>query len=43
MICGAEGRKYFYRNMDIIFGYHLLHDMIVQKGKRMNQEGIEEE
>jgi hypothetical protein len=27
--CGAEGRKYFYRNKDIIFGYQLLQDTIV--------------
>jgi hypothetical protein len=31
----AEGRKYFYRHRDIIFGYQLLQDMIVQKGKRL--------
>jgi hypothetical protein len=35
MICGEEGREYFYRHRDIIFGYQLLHDMIVQKGKRL--------
>jgi hypothetical protein len=35
MRCGEEGWKYFYRNMDIIFGYQLLQDMIVQKGKRL--------
>jgi hypothetical protein len=27
--------KYFYRHRDIIFGYQLLQDMIVQKGKRL--------
>jgi hypothetical protein len=32
---GAKGRKYFYRHRDIIFGYQLLQDMIVQKGKRL--------
>ena len=32
---GAEGHKYFYKNKEIVFGYHLLHDMIVQKGKRL--------
>jgi hypothetical protein len=26
---------YFYRHMDIIFGYQWLHDMIVKKGKRL--------
>ena len=40
---GAEGRKYFYRHRDIIFGYQLLHDIIVQKGKDCSQERIEEE
>jgi hypothetical protein len=30
---GEEARKYFYKNKGIIFGYQLLHDMIVQKGK----------
>ena len=32
---GAERRKYFYRHGDIIFGYHLLQDMIVQKGQKL--------
>jgi hypothetical protein len=35
MRCGAKGWKYFYRHRDIIFGYKLLQDMIVQKGQRM--------
>jgi hypothetical protein len=35
MICGGEGQTYFYRHKDNIFGYQLLHDMIVQKGKRL--------
>jgi hypothetical protein len=35
MRCGAEGQKYFYRHRDIIFGYQLLQDMIVQKGQRL--------
>jgi hypothetical protein len=33
MRCGEEERKYFCRHRDIIFGYQLLQDMIVQKGK----------
>ena len=36
MICRVEGQKYFYRHRDIIFGYQLLWDMIVQKGKRLH-------
>jgi hypothetical protein len=41
---GVEERKYFYRHSGIIFGYHSLQDIIVQKGKKnYSQEGIEEE
>jgi hypothetical protein len=35
MRCGAEGHKYFYKHMDIIFGYQLLQDIIIQKGQRL--------
>jgi hypothetical protein len=42
-ICGVEGWKYFYMHRDIIFGYQLLQNIIVQKGKYCSQEGIEEE
>jgi hypothetical protein len=35
MICGAKGWKDFYKNREIIFGYQLLEDMTVQKGKRL--------
>jgi hypothetical protein len=35
MRCGAEGQKYFYWHIDIIFDYQSLHDMIVQKGQRL--------
>jgi hypothetical protein len=43
MRCGENGRKYFCMHRDIIFGYQMLQDMIVQKGKDCNQEGNEEE
>jgi hypothetical protein len=40
MRCGSEGRKYFYRHRDIIFGYQLLQDMIVQKEKTVTKKEL---